>query len=191
MKLTELKETQTFSKLLEELDIFLDPSTQLNEGVFDNISNGFKMVANVFSKVASSSGKKNSLNDDTIQGIYKTELAKTKQQVDELPQKVQGKVTNLLAKHGIKFGSVDLSRQHLNRIAILKVMRFIIFGISQMKDNGIEWILTSLATGGLGTIVSAIMAAKDVGSIAKELVSSSAEVKALFIKANQQTDSVG
>lgn len=181
MKLSELK-NDPIRQLLDELE----PSHgTLEEGVLDTLSTGFKKIANTFSKVASSSNTKSALNDGVLGKIYQEELGKIKVDITALPEAVQKPIVAMLAKHDIKFTGVDLSRKHINRIAILKVMRFVVFALKQLKDNGIEWVVSAAFTGGITAILSAIWAAKDLKAVAGELSNSAGQAQALFKKANE------
>ena len=69
---------------------------------------------------------------------------------------------------------------------IIKIIRVILFAMKQMKDNGIQWLLSAVVSGGILTIISLIMDADDYKDIGKEFIKSSKQIKTLIDKSNEQ-----
>lgn len=158
----------------------------LAEGILDSVKNAFSSVANTFSQVYQKSNTKSGLNDTILRAIYLQELAKLQEALQAAPSAISNKLKPLLEKAGIKIsGGVDLSRKNLNRIMVIKIVRVILFAMKQMKDNGLQWILSSVVSGGILSIVSLIMDAKDYKEIGSEFISSSKQIKTLIDKANE------
>lgn len=177
------RELQEGVALDEQIRIVFENRGQLDEGIWDVLKTGFNQIAGVVSKVAKSNNTKSSLNDVTLGGMYQDELQKLKASVDKLPDQAQQALWKLLAKGGVKPSGVDISRNNLNRLVLVKIMRLVVFTMTQMRDNGIEWILSSVVSGGLGMIVSALMGAKDLKSISLEVSASASQLKTLYSKA--------
>lgn len=183
MKLHELQAAPT---LLEELDgVWLDRES-LDEGVFDTLKAGFTQIGTAFNNLKQAANSKGELNDKVVREMYLQELDKFREAFDAAPDRVQGQAAKWLAKAGIKMQGADLSRKNFNRIMVLKVLRLVLFTVAQMRDNGIVWVLSSLATAGIGTVISLIMNAKDAKSVGRELVNTSRQLKVLFDKAKNQ-----
>jgi hypothetical protein len=68
---------------------------------------------------------------------------------------------------------------------VIKIVRGLIFAMKQMKDNGLQWLLSSVISGGIFTIISLIMDAKDYKEIGTEFIKSSKQIKTLIDKANE------
>lgn len=183
MKLRELKSLD-FDLVMQFNEAWADEP--ITEGIWNNIRTEFGRIANTFSEVYKKSNTKSGLNDQVLRAIYLEELKKLKVVVDTLPDNVRNKVVAMLTKHDIKIaGGVDLSRKNLNRIMVIKIVRGLIFAMKQMKDNGLQWILSSVISGGIFTIISLIMDAKDYKEIGTEFIKSSKQIKTLIDKANE------
>ena len=170
--------------LLEELAKVWEDQGSLDEGLWDSMKSGFSQIANTVSTVKAASNSKGELNDKVLRDIYLAELKKFKDLFLKSPEKIKPTVEKLLLKAGIKLEGVDTSRQNLNRIFVLKVLRLILFAINQMRDNGVQWFISTAATAGIGSIIGLLMNAKDAKDIAKELISVSRQLKLLFDTAN-------
>lgn len=183
MKLHELKlQSPT---LVEELNLVWADQDQLDEGVWDTLKTGYQQIANTVSQVKKSSNSKGELNDKVLRLMYTTELDKFQDAYTAAPPKVKAAVAKWLVKAGIRINGPDLSRKNLNRIVVLKVLRLVLFTVSQMRDNGIQWILSSVVTAGIGNIIGLLMNAKDVKDVGVEVVNTSKQLKTLFDKANE------
>lgn len=183
MKLHELNIAKF--DLVEEFDLAWDNS--INEGMFDSIKDSFRKVANTFTQVYNKSNTKSGLNDVVLRAMYMEELTKLRDALSKAPSPVSNKLTPMLLKNGIKInGGIDLSRKNLNRIMIIKIIRVILFAMKQMKDNGIQWLLSAVVSGGILTIISLIMDADDYKDIGKEFIKSSKQIKTLIDKSNEQ-----
>jgi len=180
MKLEELKR----SALAEEISQVWADREQLDEGIWDSMRTGFSQIANTITSVTKSANARGELNDRVLRQMYIDELEKFNSAYAKTPQKVQSAINKLLASAGIKLSGVDLSRKNLNRIMILKVLRLVLFAVNQLRDNGIQWLLSSVVTGGLGIIINLLMNAKDAKEIGAEMISTSRQLKKLFDSAN-------
>ena len=177
MKLSELKQ----SPLAEEISLVWADQEQLDEGIWNSMRTGFSQIATSVTTVIKSANARGELNDRVIRQMYIDEVEKFKDVLSKAPSKAQDFVNNkLLPAAGIKLSGVDLSRKNLNRIMILKVMRLVLFAINQMRDNGIQWLLSSVVTGGLSMIINILMSAKDAKEIGAEMVNISRQLKKLF-----------
>lgn len=182
MKLYELQA----SGLVEEINLVWAQQDQLDEGVWDSLKAGYTQIATAVTQVQKSSNAKGELNDKVLRQMYRAELEKFEEAYSIAPQKVKAVVEKMLAKAGIKLDGVDLSRKNLNRIFVLKVLRLILFTVSQLRDNGIQWIISSVVTAGIGNIVGLLMNAKDVKDVGVEVINTSRQLKTLIQKANEQ-----
>lgn len=183
MKLHELKELKA-TTLVEEMAMVWQDQGQLDEGIWDSLKTGFSQIANTITQVSKSSNSKGELNDRILRQMYIDELEKFSVVFTKAPDKVKAKISSFLGRAGIKLSGVDLSRKNLNRIMILKVLRLILFAIAQMRDNGIQWLLSSIVTAGLSNIINLLMNAKDIKDVGSEMVNTGKQLKTLFDKAN-------
>jgi hypothetical protein len=183
MKLSELYPPQINSTLSEEIALIFQDREQLDEAIWDSLKIGFSQIITAIGTIAKTANTKSQLNDSTMRKIYTDELAKLKTNMEKLPLKANSVIWTLLLKFEIKPSGIDLSRKNLNRIIVVKLMRLVVYIMSQMKDQGIEWILSSVVSGGLSTIISLLMNAKDYAGIATELSNSARQLKTLFDKA--------
>lgn len=179
----QLLELHLSPDIARQLALLSEDSEQLDEAIWDTLKTGFAHISTAISTVARSSGTKSGLNDDVLGKIYRDELAKFKGSADKLPAPASQRVWALLSKADIKPTGVDLSRKNLNRILIVKIMRMVVYTMTQMRDNGVEWLLTSAVSGGLGTIISLLMNAKDYKALMYEFSNSMRQIKALYDKA--------
>jgi hypothetical protein len=128
------------------------------------------------------SGRKNSLNDVTLRKIYTDELELLAGQLDKLPQKSKKIIEDFLAKHDIKMSGVDLSRKNINRIIAVKIIRFFIAAVENLLQSPVETVLNVMVAG-LGTVVGAILGAKDGKGLLSEIVRSASQIKSIVQKA--------
>lgn len=183
MKLHELKAP---TSLTEQIDLIWEDKENLDEGIWDTMRSGFSQISNSYNTIRKNVDQKGELNDVVLRKIYIQELDKFKDAYDIAPEKVKTVVDGWLSKAGIKISGVDTSRKNFNRIMILKVLRLIMFTVSQMRDNGVQWLISTAVSGGISTIVGLLMNAKDVKSVGAEMVNTSKQLKTLFDKANSQ-----
>jgi len=185
MKLQELKSfhaevdstfAQVESLLKSDQDSLVTESMALTSAI--NLYNSIKALVKT---VYDLSGRKSSLNDVTLRKIYVDELELLKGQVDKLPQKSKKIIEDLLAKHDIKMSGVDLSRKNINRIIAVKIIRFFIAATENLLQSPVETILNVMVSG-LGTVVSAILNAKDGKGLLAEIARSANQIKSIVQK---------
>jgi hypothetical protein len=181
----KLHELQSAPALLEEINQVWQDQEALNEAVWDTLKSGFAQIGSAFNTIKKAANNKGELNDKVIRQMYVQELGKFREAYDIAPDKVKGQVDKWLAKAGIKMQGVDVSRKNFNRIMVLKVLRLILFTMAQMRDNGIQWVLSTVVSGGIATIVTLLMDAKDAKAVGSEIVNSSKQLKILFNKARE------
>ena len=181
----ELHKLVSQTALHEELSQVWATQGNLDEGLWDSMKSGFSQIANTVTTVKASANSKGELNDKVLRQMYVVELKKFKDIYEKAPAKIKPTVEKFLAKAGIRLEGADVSRQNLNRIMVLKVLRLILFAVNQMRDNGVQWFLSTIATAGIGSIIGLLMNAKDAKDVAKELVNISKQLKTLFDKANE------
>lgn len=179
MKLVEIKPTaltidEIFCSIEEQ--ILSDKEMILTESAVTGLLHLYNSIKDIFSTIYAKSGGKNALNDSTLSKIYKEELVLLKQTYNDLPVKVQSAIKPILDKSGIKLSGVDISRNHVHRIVISKLIRYVLAFFKNTLQNPIETVLDALVLG-LGKIVSALLNAKDVKGIASELMRSVNQVK--------------
>lgn len=184
MKLQELQS----SSIHEELSKVWETQDQLDEGIWDSMKTGFSQIANTIAQVRKNADSKGELNDRILRQMYLEELEKFKGAFEKAPEKVKAVIEGLLAKAGIKMSGIDISRKNLHRIMVLKILRLVLFAIAQMRDNGIQWLLSSVVTSGLSAIISLLMNAKDYKDIGDEMVNIGRQLKTLLDKTKQNTD---
>lgn len=180
----ELHKLVSQTALHEELSQVWATQGNLDEGLWDSMKSGFSQIANTVTTVKASANTKGELNDKVLRQIYVVELKKFKDLFDKAPAKIKPTVEGLLEKAGIRLSGADVSRENLNRILVLKVLRLVLFAINQLRDNGVQWFLSTVVTAGIGSIIGLLMNAKDAKDVAKELVNTSKQLKLLFDKAN-------
>jgi len=183
MKLHELKTPQP--SLLEELDQVWEGRENLDEGIFDTLKSGFNQIGTAFTNLKTAANNKGELNDKVIRQMYLQELEKFRGVYDRMPEKIKDQADKWLVKAGIKLQGIDVSRKNFNRIIVLKVLRLVLFTVAQMRDNGIQFLLSTVVSGGMLNIISLLMNANDAKSVGAELINSSKQLKLLFDKAKE------
>jgi len=76
---------------------------------------------------------------------------------------------------------VDLSRKNINRIIAVKIIRFFIAATENLLQSPVETILNVMVSG-LGTVVSAILNAKDGKGLLAEIARSANQIKSIVQK---------
>jgi hypothetical protein len=182
MKLNEIKSIDSLTEIFAGLESQLILEAELTESATTGLLHLYNSLKEIFSTLGTKAGGKNSLNDSTLLGIYKTELDLLRPVITGLPVKVQEKLKPLLNAAGIKLSGVDVSRKHLHRIVVAKLLRYVFAILKNTLQNPVEAVLDALVLG-LGKIVSAIMNAKDTKGIVVEISRTFSQLKDVVKKA--------
>ncbi len=128
------------------------------------------------------SGNKMGLNDEMLSEILKSEEAKVNEILVKLPNKLAVAIRLELSKVGISLGAgVNLSRKHLHKIIILKIVRLFCYWAENALQNPVETVIT-LISGWLGSLVSAVFAISDTKSILTTVRSEYSELQKIIKK---------
>jgi hypothetical protein len=128
------------------------------------------------------SGNKMGLNDEMLSEILKSEEAKVNEILVKLPNKLAVAIRLELSKAGISLGAgVNLSRKHLHKIIILKIVRLFCHWAENAIQDPVETVVT-LISGWLGSLVSAVFAISDTKSILTTVRSEYSELQKIIKK---------
>lgn len=165
---------------LETVDYNLDEDFAAGLIGFGALVNEIKQVFVQLSKAGS--GNKMGLNDSVLSEILKSEEAKVNQILVKLPTNLAVAIRLQLSKAGISLGSgVNLSRKHLHKIIILKMVRLFCHWAENSIQDPVETVVT-LISGWVGSLVSAVFAISDTKSILTTVKSEYSELQKIIKK---------
>lgn len=126
-------------------------------------------VRKIFAILNAHKNSKGAVNDQVLNRIYRQELKLFKAAINGLPNVVILKFKNLLSKYNISLvGGVDLHRNNLQRIIILKLSRLFLALVGDtLQDPSIT--VVSMFSRGLGIVFDLILNINDYKSAVFEL----------------------
>ena len=165
---------------LENIEINLDEDFAPGLIGFGAFVNEIKQIFAQLSKAGA--GNKTKLNDSVLSEILKSEENKVNQILSKLPTNLAVAIRLQLDKAGISLGSgVNLSRKHLHKIIILKIVRLFCHWAENSLQDPIETVVT-LISGWLGSLVSAVFAISDTKEILTTIRSEYSELQKIIKK---------
>lgn len=165
---------------------FIDHEIAITEDLIPaliGISTFIKEVGRYISILTSSSNRKNQLNDKTLNSIYQDERTKVFALIGRLPAKISDPINKQLNKLGIKSGGVDLSREYLKRIIIIKFLRLFLHTVENALQDPTTAVI-ALVSNWLSVLISVIFNLQDLKSFIVAIKNEWGQMKKVIEKIN-------
>lgn len=165
---------------LQDYVNYLFEDETINEGVLSSLKDAFSTVAAGITKAWTESNKKGRYNDVILGDLYKQELNAVKTSAAALPENVRQKLAQILKRWDINISAgVDLSRNNFKRYCICKLVRLCLFIASQLKNNGVMWLLGLITNTTILSLIQLIFDGKDAKSVFGGVKQTMSQIKIL------------